>query len=133
MHMHSQAYIELASLEEMLEPYLSEQSLTNFESSREYLAEWDVHADDKLVNVHNSCIVLGVCVLQFWACIPWIFTHTHTHTIPHSVHKVVDQFKEKTKLQLRCFRMPEINNTLEEDDEIKPEEKPARRFVPLPD
>ncbi len=46
-HHCTQAYIELASLEEVMELYLSEESLSNFGSCREYLSEWDVEADDK--------------------------------------------------------------------------------------
>lgn len=62
-----------------------------------------------------------------------VFSHGNTHT--HSVHKVVDKFKEQTKLQLRCFRIQDINDTLEGDEEsvIATESKPPRRFVPLPD
>ncbi len=42
--------------------------------------------------------------------------HTHTHTHTCSVHKAVDEFKEKTKLQLRCFRMVASSTTPEMED-----------------
>ena len=45
----------------------------------------------------------------------YVFTHLYT---PHicSVHKAVDAFKERTKLQLRCFRMVANNTTPEMED-----------------
>ena len=42
-----QAYIELSSLEEVMEVYLSEESISTFELCRLYLSEWDVQADEK--------------------------------------------------------------------------------------
>ena len=94
---HIQAYIELASLEEVMELYLSEESLSNFGSCREYLSEWDVEADDRWTSR-----VIELCTKHFIGCIVTNIPKHSLHSPPHT-HAVY------TKQWMNSRRKPSFN------------------------
>lgn len=42
-----QGFIELVALEDILEPYLDEDSRNNFELSKKHLGAWDIEGDER--------------------------------------------------------------------------------------
>ena len=42
-----QGFVELAALEDILEPYLDSESRENFENSKKHLGSWDIRGNER--------------------------------------------------------------------------------------
>ena len=50
-----QGFVELAALEEILDPYLTSQSRENFELSKKHLGSWDIQGNERWVVYRELC------------------------------------------------------------------------------
>lgn len=61
-----QGFVELAALEDILEPYLDNESRENFELSKKHLGAWDIQGNERSVRHEKYILWLGCVNLFGW-------------------------------------------------------------------